>query len=108
MSNVNEIESNSFQTEVLDSTLPVLVDFYAPWCGPCKMIAPMLENLAGEFEGRVKVVKVNVDNAAELAAKYQITGVPTLMIFQGGDVAETMVGAASADAIRTKLEAAAA
>ena len=108
MTNVTEIAPASFSNEVLKSPLPVMVDFYAPWCGPCKMIAPLLDTLAGEFNGRVKVVKVNVDDAADLANQYRITGVPTLMLFKNGEVADTIVGAPSAKALRTKLESAAA
>ncbi len=104
MSNIKEIGNDQFQTEVLSTSEPVLVDFYAPWCGPCRAIAPMLDTLAGEFTGRVKFVKINVDDAMELAAKYEISGVPTLILFRSGQVFETMVGGASARGLRTKLE----
>jgi thioredoxin 1 len=104
---VNEIGSDNFQAEVVNANTPVLVDFYAPWCGPCKMIAPMLDSIAGEFDGRVKVVKLNVDDASQLATQYGITSVPTLMLFKDGQVQDTMVGGASPGAIRGKLESAA-
>jgi thioredoxin 1 len=105
MSQVAEITAEQFDAEVMQSSSPVLVDFYAPWCGPCKMLAPMLDGLAGEFDGKVKFVKVNVDDAQALAGKYQITGVPTLMFFQNGEVADTLVGMASPAALKSKLEA---
>jgi thioredoxin 1 len=106
MTNVTEINASSFSTEVLKSPVPVMVDFYAPWCGPCKMIAPLLDTLAGEFKDRVKVVKVNVDDAADLANQYRITGVPTLMLFKNGEATDTMVGAPSSKALRGKFEGA--
>ena len=85
---------------MLKAAGPVLVDFYAPWCGPCKMLAPLLEQLAGEFDGRVKFAKLNVDDAPELAGHYDITGVPTLMLFRGGNVIDQMVGLASPGLIK--------
>lgn len=106
MTNVNEISAASFPDEVLKSPLPVLVDFYAPWCGPCKAVAPLLDTLAGEYNGRIKVVKVNVDDAADLANQYRITGVPTLIVFKNGEVADTMVGAPPAKVLRGKFESA--
>jgi len=104
MNGVKEIGESEFQAEVLDSDQPVLVDFYAPWCGPCKMLGPILDSLAAEFAGRVGFAKVNVDAAPELAQQYQITGVPTLMLFQAGQVEETIVGLASARALRALLD----
>ncbi len=92
MKNIIELTEKSFETEVLKATGPVLVDFYAPWCGPCKMLAPLLEQLAGEFAGKVKFVKLNVDDAPELSADHEITGVPTLMLFCGGKVVDQVVG----------------
>ena len=85
MKNIIELTEKNFETEVLNATGPVLVDFYAPWCGPCKMLAPLLEQLAGEFAGKVKFAKLNVDDAPELSADHEITGVPTLMLFCGGE-----------------------
>ena len=106
MSNVSEISEASFPAEVLQSNLPVLVDFYAVWCGPCKMIAPALDALAGEFAGRVKVVKVDVDQAPGLAGQFRISSVPTLMIFKGGQPIDSMVGAPSPKAtVRSALTA---
>jgi thioredoxin 1 len=104
MSKANEIEPQNFNSEVLQAPTPVLVDFYAPWCGPCKMLGPILDSLAAEFAGRVRFAKVNVDAAPELAQQYQITGVPTLLLFQAGQVEETIVGLASARALRALLD----
>jgi thioredoxin 1 len=92
MNNITELTETTFETEVLRVSGPVLVDFYAPWCGPCKMLAPLLEQLAGELGDRVKFVKMNVDEAPNLANQYGITGVPTLMLFRGGKVADLVVG----------------
>ncbi|MHB8078868.1 MAG: thioredoxin [Candidatus Krumholzibacteriia bacterium] len=97
MSNAMPIESASFDTEVLQSKLPVLVDFWAPWCGPCKMLTPTIDALAVEFAGRVKMAKVNVDDNQELAVKYGIRGIPTVMVFKGGKPVSTLVGLRSKD-----------
>jgi thioredoxin 1 len=91
--------------EVLDSSIPVLVDFWAEWCGPCKAIAPVLEELAQDVAGKLKVVKVNVDEAGELAGQYQIRSIPTLLVFQGGIVQQQMVGAMNKATLKTKLSA---
>ena len=104
MSKIAEIGTGSFQAAVLEAASPVLVDFYAPWCGPCKMLSPILDSLSNDFAGRVKFVKVNVDEAHDLAARYQITGVPTLMVFKDGRAVETVVGMASARDLRKMLE----
>lgn len=92
MSSVREFNSSNFQSEVLDSEHPVLVDFWAPWCGPCKMIGPVIEELAGDYDGRAKVGKVNVDDNQQLAAQFGIRGIPTVMVFKGGDPVESFVG----------------
>jgi len=83
----------AFQQEVLDSDTPVLLDFWAEWCGPCKSIAPVLDQLAGEYEGKLKVVKINIDENQQTPRQYGIRGIPTLMIFKDGKVAGTQVGA---------------
>jgi len=92
MSDAIKVESNTFQSEVLDSDVPVLVDFWAPWCGPCKMLTPTIEALAGEYTGKAKVVKINVDDNQQLAAQFGIRGIPTVMVFKGGQAVSTMVG----------------
>jgi len=93
--NTIQITDAQFAEEVLNSELPVIVDFWAPWCGPCKMIAPVLEDVAAEYAGKVKVVKLNVDENQETAPKYNVRGIPTLLIVKGGEVVATKVGAVS-------------
>jgi len=89
---INVTETN-FQSEVIDSDQPVLVDFWAEWCGPCKMIGPILDQLSGEIEGHAKVVKVNVDEARELAGKYNVRSIPLLLFFKNGEINDQIVGA---------------
>lgn len=108
MNGVNQITESGFQNEVLEADLPVLVDFYAPWCGPCRALAPALEGIAQAYRGRMKVVKVNVDEAPQLAAHYGIRGVPTLMCFKYGKIVDTLVGVPPAQTLRAKLDALAA
>ena len=93
----------NFKSEVIDSSQPVLVDFWAEWCGPCKMIAPAIEELAADFDGKAKVVKVNVDEQPKLAQEYGVRSIPTLLFFRDGKVAEQLVGAAQKDALAEKL-----
>jgi len=93
MGNVQEISDQSFEAEVLKSPLPVLIDFWAPWCAPCRAIAPVVEELAKEYEGRIKVVKLNVDDNPETPQRYGVRGIPNLILFQGGTVREQIVGA---------------
>ena len=90
--NVLEVTDDSFDTEVLQSGVPVLVDFWAEWCGPCRMLAPTVEALAKEYAGKVKVAKVNVDENPATPSRFNIQGIPTLLLFKGGQVREQLVG----------------
>ncbi|MCR5287445.1 MAG: thioredoxin [Saccharofermentans sp.] len=83
---------DNFKTEVLESDMPVLVDFWAPWCGPCKMLGPVISQIAEEYDGKVKVGKVNVDEEDELAAEYSVQSIPTVLLFKGGEVVEQSLG----------------
>jgi len=100
-----EINETNFESEVLQSTQPVLVDFWAEWCGPCKMLAPVLDEIAREQVGRAKVAKVNVDENPVLAARYDIQSIPTLLYFANGDVRNQTIGAVSKKRIVSDLEA---
>lgn len=88
------VNDGNFDSEVLQSDKPVLIDFTATWCGPCRIVSPLVEQLAGEYEGRAKVAKVDVDESPQTARKYSIRGIPTLMVLKGGEVVNKMVGAA--------------
>ncbi|NLN17490.1 MAG: thioredoxin [Firmicutes bacterium] len=98
------LTSGNFQAEVLDSELPVLVDFWADWCGPCRQIAPVIDEVAKEYEGRMKVGKVNVDQEQDLAVRYGVMSIPTLVIFQKGQAVERLVGAMPKEALKRKLD----
>ena len=108
MNNVIEVSDQNFGKDVTQAGGPVLVDFYAPWCGPCKMLAPALDKMAVELARRVKFAKVNVDDASQLAMRFRITSVPTLKIFHGDRVLDTIVGAVPPNALKARLEQAAA
>ena len=98
------LTQDNFETEALKSSTPVLVDFWAEWCGPCKMIAPVLDELATEFQGKVKIGKVNIDEYQGLAAKYQVTAIPTLLIIKNGEVIEQKRGSRSKRELKESLQ----
>jgi thioredoxin 1 len=104
MSSALAVDNANFEQEVIQSTLPVLVDFWAPWCGPCKAISPSVDALATEMADQLKVVKVNVDEAQEIAGKYGVISIPTLLLIKGGEVVETLRGNQSKQAIASKLQ----
>jgi len=104
MKSVIEISEGNFKTEVLQAETPVVVDFYAEWCGPCKMLGPFLEQLSGKYQGQIKFAKVNVDHAPELATEYQVTGVPMLAMFRDGRLVDTVVGLRPPGALKSWLE----
>ncbi|WMJ85384.1 thioredoxin [Anaerocolumna sp. MB42-C2] len=94
----------NFESEVIKSELPVLVDFYADWCGPCKMMAPVIEEIANEYDGKVKVGKLNVDEAQGTSSKYRVMSIPTLLILKNGEVVDTIVGAVPKSKVVEKLD----
>jgi thioredoxin 1 len=102
---LTQITDNNFDAEVLEAEGPVLVDFWAPWCGPCKAIAPILEELATEFDGKVKIAKVNIDENEAVAAEYGVRAIPTMLLFKGGKVVEQIVGLMPKAALKTKITA---
>lgn len=101
--NYIEATDQNFQDEVLGSDIPVLVDYWAPWCGPCQMVGPIVEKLADEFKGKVKVAKLNVDENPEVAQKYSVMSIPTLKFFKNGEVADNIIGAQPESVLRDKM-----
>lgn len=107
MSQVSEVNNSNFQNEVLDSKVPVLVDFWAPWCMPCKMMAPILDQLAVDMNDKIKIAKVNTEEPGndQLAIKYQIQSIPNMKLFNGGQVVAEFIGLRAKDALRADIEA---
>ncbi|MGD1715414.1 thioredoxin [Hydrocoleum sp. CS-953] len=104
MSAAQPVTDSSFQEEVLNSNLPVLVDFWAPWCGPCRMVGPVVEEIADQYKEQIKVVKVNTDENPNIASQYGIRSIPTLMIFKGGQRVDMVVGAVPKTTLANTLE----
>jgi thioredoxin 1 len=103
MSNIVETSTAGFKTEVLESATPVLVDFWAPWCGPCRMVAPLIEEIAKEYDGKLKVLKVNTDENMDIAMRYNIVSIPTLGFFRGGEMVDRIIGAVPKKVIIEKI-----
>ena len=99
------LTDQNFKEEILSSEVPALVDFWAPWCGPCKMIGPAIKEIADQYQGKIKVGKLNVDDAPVTASKYSVMSIPTLMIFKGGEVVDKIIGAVPKEQIEEKLKA---
>jgi len=104
MSTAAQVTDSSFKQEVLDSDVPVLVDFWAPWCGPCRMVAPVVDEISEQYKGQIKVVKVNTDENPNVASQYGIRSIPTLMIFKGGEKVDMVVGAVPKTTLASTLE----
>jgi|TARA_B110000196_G_C21027619_1_gene605972 thioredoxin 1 len=104
MSDINHVSDDTFENEVLNSDLPVLVDYWAEWCGPCKVIAPVLEEIASEYDGKIKICKLDIDANEDTPPKYGIRGIPTLMLFKNGAVEATKVGALSKSQLTAFLD----
>jgi thioredoxin 1 len=104
MANIKEVNDSTFQSEVLESDIPVLVDFWAPWCGPCQMVSPMLEMVAEKMGDKLKVVKMNTDENMKTAQNYEIMAIPSLLVFKKGEVAERIVGVKPQSQLEAQLQ----
>ncbi len=98
-----EVNANSFEQEIIKSDLPVIVDLWAPWCGPCKALHPVIESVATDYDGKVKVVKVNIDESPTIASEYQVMSIPTLLFFKDGKVQSQIIGLVDKEKIESKL-----
>lgn len=105
MSSARDVSDGTFESEVLASEKPVMVDFWAEWCGPCRAVSPILDQIASEHSEKISIVKLNVDENPETAMKYQITSIPTMKVFQGGEVVKTVIGAKPKPALEADLQA---
>ncbi|MCL4510716.1 MAG: thioredoxin [Bacteroidetes bacterium] len=103
MANIKEATTATFKNEVLDSAEPVLIDFWAPWCGPCRMVAPVVEEIAKEYDGKIKVMKLNTDENMDIAIQYNILSIPTLGFFLGGQMVDRIIGAVPKKVIVEKI-----
>jgi thioredoxin 1 len=104
MGNILEVSDSSFESEIIKAEIPAMVDFWAEWCGPCKMVGPVVEELAGEYQGKIKVAKMDVDQNRETPAKFGIRNIPTLILFKGGEVVKTIIGAQPKSSIDDELK----
>lgn len=104
MANVLQVTDDTFDEEIINSDVPAMVDFWAEWCGPCKMVGPVVEELADEYKGKIKIAKMNVDQNRQTPAKFGIRNIPTLIFFKGGEVANTVIGAQPKSAIDEQLK----
>ncbi|MFC1531919.1 thioredoxin [Thermodesulfobacteriota bacterium] len=104
MGEIKEISDDSFDSEIMDSDIPAMVDFWAEWCGPCKMVGPVVEELAGEYKGRIKIAKMDVDQNRQTPARFGIRNIPTLILFKDGEVVNTIVGAQPKSSIEGELK----
>ncbi len=104
MGDILEVTDDSFDSEIIDSDMPAMVDFWAEWCGPCKMVGPVVEELANEYKGKIKIAKMDVDQNRDTPAKFGIRNIPTLILFKGGEVSKTIIGAQTKSSIEEELK----